>query len=356
MSRTSNVNSRPPIPLTEWAMLQVAAEIPATTVWTTTIGRGQLAREYARLHPESKVICHSLDLYKADSIAIEAQNEEVGNLEVSCQPDWPAGKCQMALLPFDGSGEESLACDLIQGAYAGLEIGGKLLISGEQHSEAWIRKQLRPLNKSIKVVEFKKAVVASIEKTAELKSLKNFWADVVFRDQGRLIKVQTRPGVFAHRKLDVGARQLLNHIELNDDERRILDIGCGSGAVGLGLSLRAPGRHVVAIDSNPRAVDCTSRNFSANQAGTWEVILNHRGDLKLSEPVDLVVANPPYFSNFRIAEIFCELAAKNVRADGRVFFVAKNVDWYRENFNRWFSNVEYEPASGYWVVSATGQS
>ncbi len=42
----------------------------------------------------------------------------------------------------------------------------------------------------------------------------------------------TRPGVFSHRELDNGARQLLDSVDVFPSAD-ILDIGCGSGAVAM---------------------------------------------------------------------------------------------------------------------------
>ena len=35
--------------------------------------------------------------------------------------------------------------------------------------------------------------------------MRNFQAEYAFRDSGNLVKVVTRPGVFSHRELDLGA-------------------------------------------------------------------------------------------------------------------------------------------------------
>ncbi|HMO14302.1 MAG TPA: methyltransferase [Pirellulaceae bacterium] len=344
-------NQRSAIHPSESALIQVLGEEPAQRVWTTSLARGLLPRKYAEQFPEAEVLCLILDRFVADLVEADSKHSKVGAFKVWCHADWPSEHCQLAMLPMSGSGEAALAEDLIQGAFQGLEIGGRLLVSIPRRSEHWIREILRPFNKQIRVTTCGETLVARIDKRSELKRAKHFWCDVVFRDHGRLIKLQTRPGVFANRKLDQGARQLLNFVELNSQDQRILDIGCGSGAVGLGLALRKPDLHVVAVDSNPRAIDCTQRNFELNKAGALETILNHGSELKLEQPVDLVVANPPYFSNYRIAEIFCELAAANLRPAGRVFFVAKKVHWYEDNFPRWFSNTNFVSRGGYWLIS-----
>jgi release factor glutamine methyltransferase len=74
---------------------------------------------------------------------------------------------------------------------------------------------------------------------------------------------------------------------------RVLDLGCGSGAAGIGAALR--GSSVVAVDINPSAVRCTRINALLNQIDPFDVRL---GDL--FAPVsdlqfDVVLFNPPYY-------------------------------------------------------------
>ncbi len=336
----------------EWALARVAlGESTARQVWTTTLQRGWLAAHICEAMPNADIVCWTLDRYIADAIVAETTARFGDRLRVWCEADWPATSCDLALIPCSDQGEEALAIDVIQGAYGGLDAGGKLCVAAPSRSEGWLREQLKSFSKHIKVTKFPEAIIAAIVKGDQAIAPKNCWAGVVFRDQGRLITIQTRPGVFAHRKLDVGARQLMNHVALADSDRRLLEIGCGSGAVALALKLRRPELEVVAIDSNPRAIDCTRRNFLRNGIDPPELLLSHNSELRLERPVDVVVANPPYFSNFRIAEIFCEVAAANLKLGGNVHFVAKNVEWYHRNFSRWFSDVQFTPRSRYWVIS-----
>jgi release factor glutamine methyltransferase len=71
----------------------------------------------------------------------------------------------------------------------------------------------------------------------------------------------------------------------------VVDLACGSGAVGLAISARVPAIALHAVDIEPAAVRCARRNL----AGTV-----HHGDLfdplpsALRGHVDVLVANVPY--------------------------------------------------------------
>ena len=77
-------------------------------------------------------------------------------------------------------------------------------------------------------------------KTRPLAKLKNFTCEFVFRDRQRLIRAVSRPGVFAHRRVDPGARALMEVMEI-EPGARVLDMGCGSGTVALAAVVRASG-------------------------------------------------------------------------------------------------------------------
>lgn len=72
----------------------------------------------------------------------------------------------------------------------------------------------------------------------------------------------------------------------------VLDLCCGSGAVGAAMAARLPGLVVHAADADPAAVACARRNLDPERV--------HLGDLYLALPdllrgsLDAVVANAPY--------------------------------------------------------------
>lgn len=78
--------------------------------------------------------------------------------------------------------------------------------------------------------------------------------------------------------------------------RRAVDVGCGSGAVGILLATRCP--EVLLLDSNPAAIACAKVNAAV--AGSYDhVRLVHASEISpaLVGAPDLVVANPPYIAD-----------------------------------------------------------
>lgn len=81
---------------------------------------------------------------------------------------------------------------------------------------------------------------------------------------------------------------------------RIVDLGCGSGCIGLTLLSEIPTAELWAVDQSPVAIETTKRN--ANELGVGSRAFLAEGDAAeadaLMETVggsfDVVVANPPY--------------------------------------------------------------
>jgi SAM-dependent methyltransferase len=75
--------------------------------------------------------------------------------------------------------------------------------------------------------------------------------------------------------------------------RRVVDVGCGSGAVAVTIAKRLPGAEVLAVDVNPAALHLAAINAAA--AGTGNVGV--RGSDLLNDvpgDFDLIVSNPPF--------------------------------------------------------------
>ena len=77
---------------------------------------------------------------------------------------------------------------------------------------------------------------------------------------------------------------------------RVLDLGCGSGAIALAVKQACPRASVTALDASPDALNVARRN--ATVLGLDVRFLNsHWWQALDGERFDLVVSNPPYIAN-----------------------------------------------------------
>ncbi len=345
---TENAITILPPRIEEQRLLEIASELPGSNIAAISTGRGQAAESLALQRTDANAVCWYIDAYQAHLAKGHAKS--LPNLNILCQADWPTGEHDLALLPLSVSGEAELSRELLQQAYASLRIGGHLIASVDNAKDRWLHDQMKTFDKSVKVRAFEDAMVYFVKKEKELKKLKDFSCELAFKDCDQLIKFVTRPGVFSHRQLDNGARQLLDAVDVFP-QARLIDIGCGSGSVALGVAIREPSAEVFAIDSNARAIDCVQRGIKLNGIENLQVQLNHDGALGKEDSFDMALANPPYFADFRIAEQFLKTALSVLRTGGRLVLVTKQPNWYREHMPELFDEVEIFESRRYWIAS-----
>jgi 16S rRNA (guanine1207-N2)-methyltransferase len=176
--------------------------------------------------------------------------------------------------------------------------------------------------------------------------------------------LRTRPGVFSHRRIDDGARALIKSLAEAEIANfvavlapRVLDLGCGSGVVGLVAALRNPSAQVHAIDSSPRAIEATQWAAERNCAPNLTAALDCDGRTVGPGTFDLVLANPPYYSNFRIAGLFVAIAQRALKPGGRLLLVTKSPEWYLTHIPRVLRGSEpsARAVGNYVIVEAINQ-
>jgi 16S rRNA (guanine1207-N2)-methyltransferase len=334
----------------EQALIEIARKLEGPRVLCTSLGGGQLAAAVAQTFPQARVVCHYLDLYRATQ-ARQQLMERQPNLAIECQPDFPTDEVDTVALPFTASGEAELTREWMQQGHQALRIGGRMFVATDNPGDTWLGAQMWKLFDRVTRRTSGDAVIYLAEKTAPLKKLKCFTAEFAFRDRGRLIRAVSRPGVFAHRRPDPGARAMLRRMEI-EPHSRVVDMGCGSGVLGLAAAARAEGVHVLAIDANPRAVECTLRGAELNSFANFSARLEAEGHCDAPGTYDLFLANPPYYSNYRIAEIFLDAALRALRPAGQILVVTKLIDWHLETMGQRFAHVEAERVGEYHVIAA----
>jgi 16S rRNA G1207 methylase RsmC len=342
----------------EQLLIDALADMPAGSILCTSQGRGQFAVAAARNRP-SAVFCSFLDLY-VRNVAQKVLSEPLPNLRFECLADFPEQDFDVFAFPLSTSGDAELVRDVLQSGHQRLRIGGMMFVATDNRSDTWLHEELRKLFSKVTRRPFDRGTLYSATKLEPPRKLKHYECQFAFRDEGRLIQAFSRPGVFSHRRVDGGARALLKAAQVQPGQR-VVELGCGSGVVSLALTLRAEGIHVQAIDSNARAVECTRRGAEMNGISTIAAELSTAENVaegeELGHPaIDLVVANPPYYSNYRIAEIFARRAAKTLRPDGTALFVAKQTEWYEQTLPRLFSAVVVEPTGSYQIVRCRGKA
>ena len=154
------------------------------------------------------------------------------------------------------------------------------------------------------------------------------------------LRLQTQPGVFAHRELDEGTRLLIEAMRVSPTAR-VLDWGCGYGAIGIVAAKLATRGHVTLVDVDIRATRLAQRNLELNGIENADVVLGDGvHDLPPKTRFDVILSNPPTHSGREVLDDLVASAYKALRPRGRLYLVINRLLSLRRQVESVFGNSE----------------
>ena len=276
-------------------------------------------------------------------------------VELHCAPDLPDGPFDTVVLPTLSRGAAELTRDLLQDAAERVKPNGRVIVSTDNPRDSWLLKQLKAIFGRVTIEKQQEGICYIARRRPEPAKRKNFTAEFAFRDGERLIHCHSRPGVFSHRKVDGGARSLIRSLDRLPDgfsPQKIVEMGSGCGAVAVAAALRFPDASVLAVDSHVRAVEATQATAVQNGVTDLNVMLSCTAVLPDPGQWDLYLTNPPYYSDYRISELFLQSARESLRPGGRLHLVTRLTDWHSERILELFDDVQSEHIGEYDVITA----
>lgn len=204
-------------------------------------------------------------------------------------------------------------------------LGGKVLkVDSARHCTLWVTLPLKPA-KPFTARDWESVYRATVD-------------DVTF-------DVCSIPGVFAHKRIDIGTEFLLQSIapKVSELKGEWLDFACGAGAIAAYMVKANPRLLMTGVDSSALAVYCARRTFEL--MGAKGTFLASDGFENVSERrFDGIVTNPPFHTgvdtDYSITEAFIQKAKKMLKKNGQLFMVANNFLDYDEQLRQVFGNVE----------------
>lgn len=115
----------------------------------------------------------------------------------------------------------------------------------------------------------------------------------------------------------------------NEENLKILDVGCGSGNISIALAVHLVSADILTTDISEEALQLAQVNAEKNNVSNRIKFLNHdilKNDLNNFQMFDIIVSNPPYVSNENFSSLQREIkdfeprTAVTDESDGYTFY------------------------------------
>jgi 23S rRNA (guanine1835-N2)-methyltransferase len=161
--------------------------------------------------------------------------------------------------------------------------------------------------------------------------------------------------VFSRAQLDNGTRLLLPHIAASNTAKKIADLGCGNGVIGLLAAAKNPAAELFFVDESFMAVASAQENFH-RAFGERKAVFSVGDGLAncAAEGFDLVLNNPPFHAQRAVDEtvpwrMFLQ-ARESLKTGGELWVVGNRHLGHHVKIRRIFGHCETVESSGKFVV------
>ena len=166
--------------------------------------------------------------------------------------------------------------------------------------------------------------------------------------KGVSLSFETAKSLFSPDNIDKGTLAMLSVVELSENDK-VLDLGCGYGAVGILAAKLIGAEKVVMSDVNKRCIEFSEKNAALNGVDGLNIILSD-GFRNINEKdFTIILSNPPYHTDFSVAKHFIEKGFNRLTIGGKMYMVTKRKEWYKNKFIAIFGGVKLFEIDGYYV-------
>lgn len=169
------------------------------------------------------------------------------------------------------------------------------------------------------------------------------------------LQLLNHANLFCREGLDIGTRAFLPHLPKSLAARRVADLGCGNGVLGIAHALANPQDELTLVDESYMAVQSAAENWRA-ALGDRPVTLRAGDGLaeQAPESLDLVLCNPPFHQQQVVGDFLAWRMFTQARAalvtGGELWIVGNRHLGYHGKLKRLFRGVEQVAATPKFVI------
>jgi 16S rRNA (guanine1207-N2)-methyltransferase len=204
---------------------------------------------------------------------------------------------------------------------------------------------------------FKKSRLILVERDQSINEGQSRFPDSYELHVERDYHIVNHASLFSRDRLDSGSRFLLEHMPVGEQHRRIVDLGCGNGVLGLIAAALNPGATLLFCDESHMAIASARENFdNAFASGPREAEFQVTDCLQGidSESRDLVLINPPFHQQHSIGDSIAwkmfKDARRVLRKGGELRIVGNRHLAYHAKLKKLFGNCATIAANKKFVV------
>ncbi|GJB19330.1 ribosomal RNA large subunit methyltransferase G [Aeromonas caviae] len=202
---------------------------------------------------------------------------------------------------------------------------------------------------------WKKARLIHCTPAAERPPLANPFP-TVWPPEGTTMQIHNHANVFSRTSLDIGARFMLDNLPIHS-ARRVIDLGCGNGVLGLSLLARDSEVEVTFIDESHMAVASARLNVEHNLPDALPrahfMVNNCLDDVPVGA-ADRILCNPPFHQLQAITDhiawqMFSD-AHRVLPQGGELWIVGNRHLDYHNKLKRLFGNAQVVASNSKFVI------
>ena len=174
--------------------------------------------------------------------------------------------------------------------------------------------------------------------------------------EGTQYSIQNHANVFSRESLDIGTRFFLQYIPQSEKFKKIIDLGCGNGIVGLIAAEKNPHAELLFLDESFMAVESAKENFKAafkeQRNAEFKASDSLTGIDKNS--ADLILNNPPFHQNNAVGdEVAWQMFKQSkevLKAEGELWVIGNRHLAYHIKLKKIFGNCEMIASNKKFVI------